>query len=44
MSKYMDCPPKIVVNLAGDSCGEVAVNERFKQELIYGLSAKKWPL
>ena len=29
MSKYMDCPPKLVVNLAGGCCGEVAVKERF---------------
>ena len=44
MSKYMDGPPKPVVNLAGGCCGEVVVKERFKQESMYGLSAKKWPV
>jgi len=44
MSKYMDCPPKTVVNLAGGCCGEVSVKKRFKQESMYGLSAKKWLL
>ena len=41
----MDCPPK-----KSDHCREVAIVEKFKQESIYGLSAKKvaaverWPL
>ena len=28
----------------GGYCREVAIVERFKQECMYGLSAKKWPL